>query len=154
MAKGKAGQGRSICLQVAIIVNILLVIVIDGVAAATPNQLYTKTRRLVKPIKKPAATIKTIKLEDEDIIDCVDIYKQPAFDHPALRNHTIQMRPSDHTEEMASNARSSSSIASPAQPSSMNESCPERTIPILRPRKSNLPIENSPTVHPIVEILS
>ncbi|KAJ6745681.1 PROTEIN putative (DUF239)-RELATED-RELATED [Salix koriyanagi] len=26
--------------------------------------------------------------------DCIDIYKQPAFDHPALRNHTIQMAPS------------------------------------------------------------
>nr|XP_043625411.1 uncharacterized protein LOC122596826 [Erigeron canadensis] len=30
------------------------------------------------------------KVKDGDIIDCVDIYKQPAFNHPALRNHTIQ----------------------------------------------------------------
>jgi hypothetical protein len=30
--------------------------------------------------------------EDGDIIDCVDIYKQPAFDHPALKNHTIKVR--------------------------------------------------------------
>ena len=29
--------------------------------------------------------------KDGDIIDCVDIYKQPAFDHPALKNHTIQV---------------------------------------------------------------
>ncbi|XP_020523023.1 uncharacterized protein LOC110007289 [Amborella trichopoda] len=27
---------------------------------------------------------------DGDVIDCVDIYKQPAFDHPLLKNHTIQ----------------------------------------------------------------
>jgi len=30
--------------------------------------------------------------EDGDIIDCVDIYEQPAFDHPALKNHTIKAR--------------------------------------------------------------
>ncbi|XP_024979030.1 uncharacterized protein LOC112516245 [Cynara cardunculus var. scolymus] len=29
-------------------------------------------------------------VKDGDIIDCVDIYKQPAFHHPALKNHTIQ----------------------------------------------------------------
>ncbi|KAL4179655.1 hypothetical protein AMTRI_Chr13g88370 [Amborella trichopoda] len=37
--------------------------------------------------------VKTIH-SDVDLIDCVDIYKQPAFDHPLLKNHTIQMRPS------------------------------------------------------------
>lgn len=29
--------------------------------------------------------------EDGDIIDCVDIYKQPALDNPLLKNHTIQV---------------------------------------------------------------
>ena len=29
--------------------------------------------------------------EDGDIIDCVPINNQPAFDHPLLRNHTIQV---------------------------------------------------------------
>jgi len=32
-----------------------------------------------------------LQSEDGDIIACVDIYKQPAFDHPALKNHTIQV---------------------------------------------------------------
>ena len=32
-----------------------------------------------------------LQSEDGDIIDCVDIYKQPAFDHPSLKNHTIQV---------------------------------------------------------------
>jgi len=32
-----------------------------------------------------------LQSEDGDIIDCIDIYKQPAFDHPALRNHKIQV---------------------------------------------------------------
>lgn len=26
-----------------------------------------------------------------DIYDCVDIYKQPAFDHPLLQNLTLQV---------------------------------------------------------------
>lgn len=26
-----------------------------------------------------------------DLIDCVDIYKQPALNHPLLKNHTIQV---------------------------------------------------------------
>ncbi|KAB2072104.1 hypothetical protein ERO13_A08G249100v2 [Gossypium hirsutum] len=42
----------------------------------------------LKQLNKPA--VKTIQSEDGDIIDCVEIYKQPAFDHPALRNHVIQ----------------------------------------------------------------
>ena len=29
--------------------------------------------------------------KDDGVIDCVDIYKQPAFDHPLLRYHTIQV---------------------------------------------------------------
>ncbi|KAF3776561.1 hypothetical protein EJ110_NYTH47026 [Nymphaea thermarum] len=28
--------------------------------------------------------------EDGEWIDCIDIYSQPAFGHPALQNHTIQ----------------------------------------------------------------
>lgn len=28
---------------------------------------------------------------DGDIIDCVHITKQPAFDNPLLKNHTIQV---------------------------------------------------------------
>ncbi|KAI3967559.1 hypothetical protein MKW92_009259 [Papaver armeniacum] len=40
--------------------------------------------------KKP---IKTIMTKFGDIVDCIDIYKQPAFDHPSLKNHKIQMVP-------------------------------------------------------------
>ena len=32
-----------------------------------------------------------LQSEDGDVIACVDIYRQPAFDHPALKNHTIQV---------------------------------------------------------------
>ncbi|KAL5995966.1 hypothetical protein ACLOJK_026039, partial [Asimina triloba] len=85
----KAHIGKSICLHVAILNILLLVVVIDGVAVAASSScalntvLDTKMRRLVKPFKKLAA-VKTIQSEDGDIIDCVDIFKQPALDHPAL----------------------------------------------------------------------
>ncbi|OVA05544.1 protein of unknown function DUF239 [Macleaya cordata] len=35
--------------------------------------------------------VKTIHTEWGDIIDCIDIHKQPAFDHPSLKNHKIQV---------------------------------------------------------------
>ncbi|KAH7658460.1 Neprosin domain-containing protein, partial [Dioscorea alata] len=46
--------------------------------------------RQLKLLNKPA--IKTI-VENGDIFDCVDIYKQPAFDHPSLKDHKLQHTP-------------------------------------------------------------
>ncbi|THU48279.1 hypothetical protein C4D60_Mb09t24570 [Musa balbisiana] len=42
----------------------------------------------LKLLNKPA--VKSIKSEDGDIIDCVDIYKKPPFDHPLLKDHIIK----------------------------------------------------------------
>ncbi|KAI3924188.1 hypothetical protein MKW98_032389 [Papaver atlanticum] len=46
------------------------------------------------------AIIKTIKVENDEIIDCYDIYRQPSLNHPFLHNHTIQMRPSSYPKGM------------------------------------------------------
>ncbi|XP_042949734.1 uncharacterized protein LOC122281923 isoform X2 [Carya illinoinensis] len=46
--------------------------------------------RRLKLINKPA--IMSFQTEYGDIVDCVDIYKQLAFDHPLLKNHTIQLQ--------------------------------------------------------------
>ncbi|KAK1285867.1 hypothetical protein QJS10_CPB20g00481 [Acorus calamus] len=88
--------------------------------------------------------IKTIKSPDGDIIDCVDIYKQPAFDHPLLRNHTIQMGPLSYPKgfEPAKNTMKSKLH----QPWHLNGTCPEGTIPIRRTQKSDL-IRKSPGGH-------
>jgi len=32
-----------------------------------------------------------VQKEDGSTIDCIDIYKQPAFDHPLLKNHKLQV---------------------------------------------------------------
>ncbi|KAK7835642.1 hypothetical protein CFP56_023307 [Quercus suber] len=44
-----------------------------------------------KGLIKQKGSIKTIEGEDGDTIDCVDIYQQPTFDHPFLKNHIIQV---------------------------------------------------------------
>jgi hypothetical protein len=35
--------------------------------------------------------LKSFQGMDGDVIDCVNIYQQPAFDHPLLKNHIIQV---------------------------------------------------------------
>ncbi|RWR73616.1 hypothetical protein CKAN_00191200 [Cinnamomum micranthum f. kanehirae] len=62
---------------------------IDGVEGRQRALTDLEMRRQLKHLNKPA--VKSIKSEDGDIIDCVDIFKQPAFDHPLLKNHTIQV---------------------------------------------------------------
>ncbi|KAL0007352.1 hypothetical protein SO802_008854 [Lithocarpus litseifolius] len=48
--------------------------------------------RQLKLINKPP--VKSIQSEFGYIVDCVDINKQLAFDHPLLKDHKIQERPS------------------------------------------------------------
>ncbi|KAK2431827.1 hypothetical protein QL285_030007 [Trifolium repens] len=40
------------------------------------------------------ARVTTIRTKSGYIVDCVDINKQPAFDHPLLKNHKLQRKPS------------------------------------------------------------
>ncbi|KAI3878976.1 hypothetical protein MKX03_000752 [Papaver bracteatum] len=86
--------------------------------------------------KKP---IKTIMTKFGDTIDCIDIYKQPAFDHPSLKDHKIQMVPSSVPEEMANNNISSSIFrSSNIDNGFLNERCPLGTVPIRRTKKEEL----------------
>ncbi|XP_039014612.1 uncharacterized protein LOC120144651 [Hibiscus syriacus] len=95
----------------------------------------------LKQLNKPA--VKTIQSEDGDIIDCVDIYKQPSFDHPALKNHVIQMKPNfDFKEEKPSRKKESSKLVV-SQTWQRSGSCPEGTIPIQRIRREDLLRANS-----------
>ncbi|BAS97237.1 Os06g0278000 [Oryza sativa Japonica Group] len=49
---------------------------------------YLRRRQVLKRLNKPP--LATIQSPDGDIIDCVHISRQPAFDHPLLKDHTIQ----------------------------------------------------------------
>ncbi|VVA97502.1 unnamed protein product [Arabis nemorensis] len=55
-----------------------------------------EVKKHLNRLNKPA--VKSIQSPDGDIIDCVPISKQPAFDHPFLKDHKIQMRPNYHPE--------------------------------------------------------
>ncbi|XP_010524467.1 PREDICTED: uncharacterized protein LOC104802521 [Tarenaya hassleriana] len=94
-----------------------------------------KVRRLLKQLNKPA--VKSIESPDGDIIDCVPIKKQIAFDHPLLQNHTIQMRPSCHPEgDHAGNAKKNTKPL--IQLWHVKGKCPKNTVPIKRTKKEDL----------------
>ncbi|KAM0821501.1 hypothetical protein ACQ4PT_072160 [Festuca glaucescens] len=86
--------------------------------------------RLNKP---PLATIQS---PDGDVIDCVHISKQPAFDHPLLKNHTIQMRPSCHPGGMYHESHITHHPIN--QTWHLNGKCPENTIPIRRIKEEDV----------------
>ncbi|XP_021800532.1 uncharacterized protein LOC110744821 [Prunus avium] len=108
------------------------------------KQKILEVERKLTQLRRPA--VKTIQSEDGDIIDCIDIYKQPALDHPALRNHTIQMAPTyDLTKETKTmtkmdrlKKRSEQSSVTVKQTWQKSGSCPQGTIPVRRIRKKDL----------------
>ncbi|CAF2144524.1 unnamed protein product [Brassica napus] len=98
----------------------------------------------LKALNKPA--MKTIKSEDGDIIYCVDIYKQPAFDHPALRNHKLQMKPSMELGSRETNSpNDGSSKLVTSQIWTQSGQCPVGTIPIRRVSREDISRTSSPS---------
>ncbi|KAJ8755954.1 hypothetical protein K2173_024499 [Erythroxylum novogranatense] len=70
---------------------------------------------------------KNTQIDDGDTIDCIDIYKQPALNHPLLKNHIIQMKPSSFPSGLEAR-NSTNSFRSWFK----NIKCPKGTIPISR----------------------
>ncbi|KAG6473166.1 uncharacterized protein LOC122027354 [Zingiber officinale] len=107
---------------------------------AAPTRQKLEVQRHLKRLNKQA--VKSIKSPDGDIIDCVHISHQPAFDHPFLKSHTIQTMPSSHPEgslfaenKAASQNKTPSSMA---QLWHQNGRCPGDTIPIRRTRREDV----------------
>ncbi|KAL5990291.1 hypothetical protein ACLOJK_011188 [Asimina triloba] len=90
-------------------------------------------RHLAK-INKPA--VKTIQSPDGDIIDCVHRHKQPALDHPLLKNHKIQKAPSGRPRRNGeAEVRSYNTSGGERQSWQLwhdHGRCPEGTVPIRR----------------------
>ncbi|XP_038721959.1 uncharacterized protein LOC120014109 [Tripterygium wilfordii] len=108
---------------------VFVLMIIPTMAYATSRSHSLEVQNLLKRLNKPH--VKSIKSPDGDIIDCVLIHNQPAFDHPLLKNHTIQMRPSSFPKEDTIFPRESKE-GSFKQVWNSKESCPEGTIPIKR----------------------
>ncbi|KAJ1276955.1 hypothetical protein BS78_05G256400 [Paspalum vaginatum] len=127
------------CLAALVVVLML----IDVESSAAPEnaggrksvqQRRRQVQSLLRRLNKPP--VKTIESLDGDIIDCVPISKQPAFDHPSLHNHTIQMEPSYHPW---SQYQDSNVAPCPfTQTWLQNGTCPEKTIPIRRIREEDV----------------
>ncbi|XP_022145286.1 uncharacterized protein LOC111014774 [Momordica charantia] len=59
----------------------------------------------LKLLNRPSIT--TFETKEGEIIDCVDIHKQPALDHPSLKNHKVQIRPSTYPFGLSKDSTSS-----------------------------------------------
>ncbi|XP_047341261.1 uncharacterized protein LOC124944956 [Impatiens glandulifera] len=68
-----------------------------------------------------------VKTDDGEVIDCVDIYKQPAFDHPLIND--LQMSPTSYPNGMKEESRSDIKLFQDWQ---KYGECSEGTIPITR----------------------
>ncbi|ONK60696.1 uncharacterized protein A4U43_C08F21600 [Asparagus officinalis] len=79
----------------------------------------------LKVLNKPP--VKSFQSKSGHIYDCIDIYKQPAFDNPLLKDHKLQMWPSSFPEGMPiySNLR-------------QNSTCPSGTALIRRTTMNDL----------------
>ncbi|KAL0862159.1 hypothetical protein Bca101_041277 [Brassica carinata] len=93
-----------------------------------------KMRRHLKRLNKPP--VKSIKSEDGDVIDCVPITKQPAFDHPLLKHHTIQMRPSSNPKSDSKYTKKEAKTIT--QVWHKAGECPNNTVPIRRTKIEDL----------------
>ncbi|KAG7616404.1 putative neprosin [Arabidopsis thaliana] len=62
--------------------------------------------------------------------ECVDIYKQPAFQHPLMKDHQIQMRPSVEFQTTVSTEPETSDLFT----GKAEERCPKGQVPIHIPQ--------------------
>ncbi|KAK1420289.1 hypothetical protein QVD17_21766 [Tagetes erecta] len=118
------------------VVVVLCVVMAARVSYAAGNQ-FEVDKHLNRLNKR---SVKSIKSPDGDIIDCVHIEHQAAFDHPSLKNHKVQMRPNYHPEGMnyESMKVSSKSEQTITQLWHLNGNCAKGTIPVRRTKKEDI----------------
>ncbi|XP_039143159.1 uncharacterized protein LOC120280385 [Dioscorea cayenensis subsp. rotundata] len=111
--------------------------VVNGKRSIPSQGKELEVEKKLKSLNKPF--IKSIKSGDGDIIDCVDIKKQPAFDHPLMKNHVIKKFPSIPTMGAISPVPPRLNSSMPfSQVWRRSGSCPAGTIPIRRVLKYHL----------------
>ncbi|GFP95637.1 hypothetical protein PHJA_001707900 [Phtheirospermum japonicum] len=125
---------------------LFLVCVFGLISLSCAGRLSASRQKLevqkhLKRLNKPP--IETIESPDGDIIDCVHISHQPAFDHPFLKDHKIQARPSYHPEGLFDENKMSTGPNE--RPNAITQlwhmkgmKCPKDTIPIRRTKKDDV----------------
>ncbi|EOA18734.1 hypothetical protein CARUB_v10007316mg [Capsella rubella] len=71
--------------------TIALILVGESRITILSKEVKEKMEKLLNHINKPR--IKSFQTEHGYILDCIDIRKQQAFDHPLLKNHSIKLKP-------------------------------------------------------------
>ncbi|MCL7044545.1 hypothetical protein MKW94_001576 [Papaver nudicaule] len=120
--------GRIIPLVVGLFLAYHVVMQVEGGSAATSVRLTEEEEleleRQLNILNKPP--VKTLHTRRGVIYDCIEFHKQPAFDHPLLKNHTILKK--DATTPATVHTTLTSEI----------EGCPKGTVPIRRTTKEDL----------------
>ncbi|KAG9138908.1 hypothetical protein Leryth_007531 [Lithospermum erythrorhizon] len=103
---------------------------------------FARIEKHLNKINKPP--VFTIESPDGDIIDCVHKKKQPAFDHPLLKNHKIQkvspevpktkMVKTDEVRDINNNSSRRWSDVAWQIWHEKGQRCPKGTVPIRRSR--------------------
>ncbi|KAK9716590.1 hypothetical protein RND81_06G244000 [Saponaria officinalis] len=119
-------EAHSFVLLILLITTISLLI--QGLVATNlkDDEKLTLQNRL-DILNKPAT--KSFVTKYGDIVDCVDIHKQPAFDHRSLKYHSLQVKPSFKL----SKSRKLAGLRPEILPKNMR--CPRGTVPIIRRTK-------------------
>ncbi|KAI4334781.1 hypothetical protein L6164_013491 [Bauhinia variegata] len=107
---------------------------VDGIPAISRNEDLEMERQLKLINKTP---IKSIQTEHGFIVDCIDIKKQLAFDHPLLKNHKLQRKPSFQYQKQTKKTYSSL-IRSAKIGLDEKDECPRGTVPVRRTTKTDL----------------
>ncbi|XP_019103090.3 uncharacterized protein LOC104884230 [Beta vulgaris subsp. vulgaris] len=129
-------------MEIALLIWMVLLLHINllhGLKATLSQDEKIMVRRRLELINKPA--IKSFLTRYGDILDCVEINKQLAFDHPSLRNHSIQMKGNLKIPKQTNSIDRSLKILKPSHivPKSMR--CPRGTVPIKRIQEEDLAME-------------
>ncbi|KAJ8640924.1 hypothetical protein MRB53_017618 [Persea americana] len=125
----------------SVVLLLLVLVMLSCAGGASISRQRLEVGKHLKRLNKPA--VESIKSPDGDIIDCVHVSHQPAFDHPFLKDHKIQMRPAFHPEGLFDESKASSSAGErkPRDISQfwhLNGRCPEDTIPIRRTKRDDI----------------
>ncbi|EXB37140.1 hypothetical protein L484_018563 [Morus notabilis] len=88
--------------------------------------------------------VKTTQFDEDDIIDCMDINRQPSLYHPLLKNHKVQRRPSVLPSEILQSSFPIEHTQEYESGFSRKEDCPDGTVPIYRTTK--VQVENAKNI--------
>ncbi|XP_048489616.1 uncharacterized protein LOC104898741 isoform X2 [Beta vulgaris subsp. vulgaris] len=114
------------------LVALLLLLLNHGTRGTQSPKAKEEHRRLRN------LSIKSIETKYGGIYDCVNFYKQPAFDHPLLKNHTFhpQMMPSYSQERIKATASNEKTLQCHLRKLEFG-GCPTGTVPIRRVHKDD-----------------